>query len=36
VHPFHMTLDRPFLFLIRDRVTKALLFEGALMNPTLQ
>jgi serine protease inhibitor len=35
VHPFHMTLDRPFLFLIRDRVTKALLFEGALMNPTL-
>jgi serine protease inhibitor len=34
--PFHMTLDRPFLFFIRDRVTRALLFEGALMNPTLQ
>jgi serpin B len=33
--PFHMTLERPFLFLIRDRATNALLFEGAVMNPTL-
>ena len=35
IDPFHMTLDRPFLFLIRDRATKLLLFEGAVMNPTL-
>jgi serine protease inhibitor len=33
--PFHMSLERPFLFLIRDRATNALLFEGAVMNPTL-
>jgi len=33
--PFHMTLNRPFLFLIRDRATNALLFEGAVMNPTI-
>ena len=33
--PFHMVLDRPFLFLIRDPVTRALLFVGAVMNPTL-
>jgi len=33
--PFHMALERPFLFLIRDRATNALLFEGAVMNPTL-
>jgi serpin B len=34
--PFHMILDRPFLFFIRDNVTRALIFEGALMNPALQ
>jgi hypothetical protein len=34
--PFHMTLERPFLFFIRDRATNALLFEGAVMNPTLR
>jgi len=32
--PFHMTLDRPFVFIIRDNVTGALLFVGAVMNPT--
>jgi serine protease inhibitor len=41
--PFHVTLDRlhvaldrPFLFFVRDNLTKALIFEGAVMNPTLQ
>jgi len=33
--PFHMTLDRPFLFVIRDNLTRALLFIGVVMNPTL-
>jgi serine protease inhibitor len=32
--PFHMTLDRPFLFIIRDNVTRALLFIGVVMDPT--
>ena len=32
--PFHMTLNRPFLFLIRDVATNALLFTGVVMNPT--
>ena len=32
--PFHMILNRPFLFLIRDSVTNALLFSGVVMNPT--
>jgi serpin B len=36
IPPFHLTLDRPFLFFIRDNATKALLFGGAVMNPTLQ
>ena len=31
--PFHMTLNRPFVFVIRDTVTHALLFVGAVMNP---
>jgi serine protease inhibitor len=31
--PFHMTLDRPFLFIIRDNVTRAPLFVGVVMNP---
>jgi serpin B len=34
--PFHMILDRPFLFFVRDNLTKALIFEGAVMNPALQ
>ena len=34
--PFHMTLDRPFLFIIRDNVTRALLFAGVVTNPTVQ
>jgi len=33
VQPFHMTLDRPFVFVIRDPITGALLFVGAVMNP---
>jgi len=31
---FHMIVNRPFLFFIRDNVTDALLFAGAEMNPT--
>jgi serpin B len=34
--PFHMILDRPFLFVVRDNATRALIFEGAVMNPALQ
>jgi serine protease inhibitor len=34
--PFHMILERPFLFFIRDNVTHALLFVGVVMNPTLK
>jgi len=34
--PFHIILNRPFLFLIRDNVTHALLFAGVVMNPMLQ
>jgi len=34
--PFHMVLNRPFLFIIRDNVTNALLFTGAVMNPNVQ
>src|SRR5208337_2944344 len=33
--PFHMVLNRPFLFIIRDNATHALLFIGAVMNPTV-
>jgi serpin B len=32
--PFHMKLDRPFLFLIRDVDANALLFVGAVMDPS--
>jgi serine protease inhibitor len=34
--PFHMAMNRPFLFIIRDNVTGALLFAGAVMDPTQQ
>jgi serpin B len=34
VSSFTMILDRPFLYAIRDGVTGALLFIGALMNPS--
>jgi serine protease inhibitor len=34
--PFHMILDRPFLFFVRDNLTRALIFEGAVVNPALQ
>lgn len=33
---FHMVLNRPFLFIIRDNATNALLFIGVVMNPNLQ
>ena len=32
--PFHVDLNRPFLFLIRDETTNALLFVGAVMDPS--
>jgi serine protease inhibitor len=35
VTPFHLVLNRPFLFVVRDSVTNALLFAGTVMNPTL-
>lgn len=31
--PFHMVVNRPFLFFIRDNVTDALLFAGAVVDP---
>lgn len=31
--PFRMVVDRPFVFLIRDQTSNALLFIGALMDP---
>lgn len=31
--PFHMRLNRPFVFLIRDQTTNALLFIGAVTDP---
>ncbi len=33
-NPFHMILNRPFVFLIRDEPTNALLFIGVVMDPT--
>jgi serine protease inhibitor len=32
--PFHVELNRPFLFFVRDHATNTLLFLGALMDPT--
>ena len=32
--PFHLELNRPFIFLIRDRVTNALMFLGVVKNPS--
>jgi serine protease inhibitor len=34
--PFHMVLNRPFLFIVRENATNALLFIGVVMNPNLQ
>jgi serine protease inhibitor len=31
---FHMVLNRPFIFLVRENSSGALLFAGALMNPS--
>lgn len=33
--PFRMEINRPFLFLIRDQTTDALLFLGAVVDPSL-
>ena len=32
--PFHMKVNRPFIFQVRDRVTGMLLFMGAVMDPS--
>jgi serpin B len=34
VQPFSMTLDRPFIFLVREQISDALLFIGTVMDPT--
>ena len=31
--PLSLTIDRPFVFLIRDDATGALLFIGRIVNP---
>jgi serine protease inhibitor len=31
---FHVVLNRPFVFLVRENATGALLFVGALMDPS--
>ncbi|HUB52507.1 MAG TPA: serpin family protein [Terracidiphilus sp.] len=32
--PFHLNLNRPFVFLVRENASGALLFAGALMDPS--
>ena len=34
--PFSMELDRPFIYLIRERFTDALLFAGVVVDPSLR
>ncbi|MGB6485037.1 MAG: serpin family protein [Candidatus Acidiferrales bacterium] len=31
---FHMVVNRPFLFFVRDNMTGSLVFEGAVMDPS--
>src|SRR5262249_29882816 len=31
--PFHMKVNRPFIFLIRDNLTNSLVYLGAVMDP---
>ena len=31
--PIRVTMDRPFIFLIRDKATDAILFVGRIKNP---
>jgi serine protease inhibitor len=36
VQPFSMELNRPFVYLVRERFTDALLFAGVVVDPSLK
>jgi serpin B len=38
IHPsdFHMRVDRPFIFLIRENKSQTILFIGKVLEPTLE